>query len=706
MSRRPKSDRKPITIYVSPGGDDRWSGRRATANRSGSDGPLATIPAAVRAAAAAKEGGEPPAPVTIALRQGEYVLDEPLVIEPGHSGSRGRSDRKIELEPNRWLTITNYRDETAVIGGGRGVDGFEPTTLPTGVEAWVADLPEVRRGEWNFRELWVNGRRCRRPTLPREGRFRVVDPMFDPPKHASWVDRARAVKPRFKFADGDLARWRNLQDVEFVALHFWIESRIPFKRLDMKNRVAQLQWKSRLPLTDDHGDAGTEYYVENVFEALDRPGEFYIDRPEGKLYYVPRKGETIDSAEVIAPRLSHLIELRGDREAGRPVHHVKLQNLVLRHSHFQPKNAEELRATPQAACHVPGAIRLHHARNCEIVGCTVEQVGSYGIEIDDASRDVAVRHCTVRDLAAGGVKVWHTTIAEPRTSKKTKTWRDAADRFAERGCTRITVADNEITDGGHLFRQAVGVLVGKCGGNQVRHNHIHAFDYSGISVGWTWGYAASHAHGNVIEYNHVHDIGRGTLSDMGGIYTLGVQPGTRIRFNVFHDIESRGYGGWGIYLDEGSTDILVEKNLTYRTKSAGFHQHYGRDNVIQNNIFALAREAHMHRTRTELHRSFTMRRNIFYNATEQVHVGSDFERDSVAVDHNLYFNPDGGLKFAGGTLTDFRRTSGNDVNSLVLDPKFRDPEKADFSFKRGSPYQRIGFEPFDLSGVGPRPRGR
>ena len=126
-----------------------------------------------------------------------------------------------------------------------------------------------------------------------------------------------------------------------------------------------------------------------------------------------------------------------------------------------------------------------------------------------------------------------------------------------------------------------------------------------------WGYQRSASHDNLIAFNHIHNIGQGLLSDMGGIYTLGVQPGTVIRNNLIHDVRSAHYGGWCIYPDEGSSHLLIENNICYHADREPFHQHYGRENLVLNNIFAWGGEATARVSRREAHVSVTFLRNIF-----------------------------------------------------------------------------------------------
>ena len=679
MSRNASAPSEPKTLelYVSPKGRDKWSGRRPDPNKSGTDGPLAGLEAAQKAVRKFKVRGRHGQPVRVNIRRGTYVLKKPLVfthLDSGTQDSEGNQFKGV-LKTDNSVTWAAYRNEKPVISGGRRIKGLRKQKL-NGRTVWVADIPEVKHGKWTFHQLWVNGRRRFRPRLPRDGFYRIAG-LPDLKPQAPYNKGQR----RFVYREGDIQRWAHLRDVEIVVLTRWVESRMRIRSLNEKKRLVNLDRKSRFVMTDDHKDhrhEGTEYYVENVFEALENPGEWYLDREAGTLYYVPMPGERIASAEIVAPVLSHVISLDGNAKKGKRVEHIHFRGITFSHTEWM--YPDDLSSSNQAANQVPATIRLRNAHGCRFDDCAVRNVGTYGIELLDGCSDVKISGCDITDLGAGGVKVWH-------------------------GCRRNTISDCEIGDGGAIFHSAVGILIGKSSGNRVLHNHVHDFYYTGISVGWTWGYAEGNAYGNVIEYNRVHDIGKGYLSDMGGIYTLGVSPGTRIRNNVFHDINCRGYGGWAIYTDEGSSHILIENNLSYRANSAPFHQHYGRENVLQNNIWALGRESAIERSRIEPHDSIIFRRNIIY-LEEGAVLGRNWQEPKAVFEDNLYFDPKRkDLDFGGRTFREWHAL-GMDKGSLIADPKFVNPARGDFRLRPCSPAFKLGFRPFDLSEVGPRQSAR
>jgi hypothetical protein len=189
---------------------------------------------------------------------------------------------------------------------------------------------------------------------------------------------------------------------------------------------------------------------------------------------------------------------------------------------------------------------------------------------------------------------------------------------------------------------------------------------------------------------------------MGGIYTLGHQEGAVIRFNRFHDIAGRAYGGWGIYFDEGSRDIVAEKNVVYRTTHGGFHQHYGRDNVFRNNIIAFGKSNQVIRTRAEEHKSFSFERNIVYWEQGDAVTGQWTNFNST-FDRNDYWRTDGKTDWKIGFLTwDQWREKGMDRHSVREDPKFVEVAKDDFNLKADSPAIKLGFQTWDEADVGPR----
>lgn len=648
-------------IYVAPDGNDAWSGKLAVPNRARTDGPVQTLQRALQLVLK----GEP-MPTEIRLRGGVYYLTEPLVITPEHT----------ERAQHR-LTITAYADEKPVISGGRPICGWQQGEWQ-GKTVWIAELPEVHAGAFYFRQLFVNGTRAVRARYPNHG-YLTVESL--PDRTPDWFQG----HTRFRYRAGDLPQLHHLEDGEALVFNRWVENRLPLKAVDPNERLLSFGKRSTFALQE-----GDLYYLENLPEALDMPGEWYLNQAEGKLYYLPRPNERLDTLQAVVPALAQLVRLVGKPEAGQYVEGVQLIGLTFRHTEWALPAEMETGGFVQAAFGVPAAIYAEGARRCALIDCTIEQIGTYAIELGRGCQYNRIEKCLLRDLGAGGIKIGEPTIKEDPHEQT----------FGN------TVQDCIIHDGGKLFASAIGIWIGQSYSNRIIHNTISDFYYTAISIGWTWGYGKSLAGGNRVEYNHVHHIGVRTdgdgpiLSDMGGIYTLGIQHGTVIRNNVFHDIAGYRYGGWGIYLDEGSTGILAENNLVYRTTHGGFHQHYGRENVVRNNIFAYGRDHQLQASRPEAHLRFTFERNIVLGRGAQWLVGGI--DGNLRFESNLYWREDGTeIRFGNDDFAAWQ-AKGQDTRSRVVDPRFENPATGDFRLKPDSPAFEMGFQPFDVSRVGAR----
>ena len=697
-----------MDLYVSTQGNDTWSGELPEPNAGRTDGPLATLDGArLRVRQLTRPEGlvkmkqpwaydEARGVITVRFRGGRYPVTEPVVFEPEDSAP---------------VTYAAYEDEKPIIDGGVRVEGWRVEKV-NGKTCWVTELPDVAEGKWNFRQLFVNGERRFRPRLPKDGHQWMEDvPGLKLPT------RWGAQKcDSFICADGDIKPWRNLTDVEVVVLHWWIEERFPISSFDPETRLVNLGRTSRAPLADDRNQKYSRYYVENVFEALTEPGEWYLDRPTGKLHYLPKEGEDPETTEVFAPRTLQLIELVGEPEENRFVEWLRFEGLTFQHTDWRHPGEEDApaphadaargtrsrysrgndAAASQAACDVPGVISLEGARRCAFEDCTVRNVGWYGIELGEGTFGISIVGCELYDLGAGGVKLNGMDAQGPKERRT--------------GYNRIT--DCNIQSGGRVFHSAIGVLAMHSFGNLIAHNHIHDFYYTAISCGWVWGYAESVSRDNIIEKNHLHNIGQGWLSDMGGVYLLGVQPGTVVRGNLIHDVEKANYGGWCLYTDEGSSHIILENNVCYDTNAEVFHQHYGRENIVRNNLLAFGGETQFAYTRVEPHSGLTFERNIVITHGPSI-TRNDYgpgQRRMVS-DLNLFWhvsgeapqlNAPGGQKPALGM--EEWQALGYDRHSIVADPRCADLEKRDFTLADDSPALKLGFKPIDISDVGPRPK--
>jgi hypothetical protein len=663
-------------FYVAPNGNDTWSGTRGTSNFRKTDGPFATVQHALQAARA------PGGPATIYLRSGFYSLSEPIVLLPQDSG----------------LTIAAYKDEKPILSGGRRISGWKSVEAD-GRTLWAADLPEVRSNHWYFRELWVNGRRAVRARYPNEGYLKVAEL---PDKTADWFQGNQ----RFRFAEGDLKPWKGIGQAEVMVMNRWVESRLPVESLDQTERLITFKKRSVFQLA-----AGDPYYLEGALEALDQPGEWCLDQAVGTLYYLPRPGESLKTLDAVAPVLSQLIRCEGAPEKSQFLERVTFRGLTFSHSEWcfpsgfesakqkveiDPSPKAEVGGFGQAAVGVPGAVWGNGLHGCIFEKCRFVDLGTYGLELARGCSSNQILRCEFSDLGAGGIKLGETAIR--------------ANAAEQTGGNEVT--DCSIHDGGKMFHSAIGIWIGQSPNNRLTHNLIHDFYYTGISIGWTWGYGPALATNNFVAYNHVHHLGKKSdgdgpiLSDMGGIYTLGMQPGTRIFNNLWHDIAGLQYGGWGIYFDEGSSSIVARSNIVYGTTHGGFHQHYGATNFVENNVFAFARDHQLQRTRPEPHVSFTFATNIVY-FDHGVLLGGNWSGDRYDMDWNIFWDarPDAkanGMQCADANLEQWR-ARGHDVHSLITDPLFVAPKGDDFALRKDSPALKIGFQPIDLKQVGVRP---
>ena len=694
-----------MELHMAVDGRDDWSGAYAAPSGDGKDGPLATVEGVLDKIGRLNRPGRKDSPLWDCIA----TTSSPVTVNVHPGVYRLEKTIRINSSPGIPVVFRASPGNPAVFDGGIRLRGWKEGLLD-GRRVWTCDISEVKAGGLYFRQLFVNGRRAMRARLPAKWNFRIAEVTgYSPGDKTGWGQPGRN---HFRARKEDFREFRNLQDVEAVVLHYWVEERMPVLSYDPVTGMVKSTRTSRAPLYQDFAGNPAPYYIDNVFEGLNEPGSWYLDRGEGRCYYLPLRNERLDGAEIYAPRLHMLMDMRGRN--GESVELIKFEGIVFRHSEWsQPSTAgvpesymssgatpHEMAADcsfasgPQAAAGVPGAVRLEGCRNCAFESCTFEHLGWYAIEIERGCTGIRVVDCDICDIGAGGIKINGGELNEPRGEHT--------------GLNRIS--GNRISRLGRVFHAAVGILARKTFRNVITKNHIHDLFYTGISVGWTWGYSETITRENLIAFNHIHDVGQGLLSDMGGVYTLGPQPGTEIKNNLIHDVCSATYGGWAIYPDEGSSHILIEDNVCYNTNCAVFHQHYGRENIVRNNIFAYGGSGVVALGRAEGHKSFVLYRNILLAAEDtpiyEAGYGWDIETE---VPFDAYCNV---IWKDGGTFVMARGRGSpckelflkkwirvNDFRSIIDDPLLNDPRRGKFDLLPRSPAIGIGFKPISLKEV-------
>ncbi len=723
-------------LYVSPGGEDSDDGLSP-------DTALATIDEAVRRIVAMGRRAQPEGPivpnfygsaesphgqeladhlenlvdpVTVHLMPGYHYLADTVVIDKSIDGNihfqgmwaEGAEDllrERLEVHGDDPHWMDPPATHMPVVSGGQPVTEWEPTTV-NGVEAWVAELPEVASGDWRFDQLFVNGRRAERSRWPKKGWFRMEE-----------VDNSTRLDFRVSERDArdiDIPNLSNFNEVQAVVLHRWVETRMRLGSYDPDTRWMNLQPPPPDPVfTLDgshpvHGAGFAAYYFDNVFETMSKPGEWYLDRPSGRLYYIPLPGEEMESAHVVAPRLRELFQIFG-RESGATQINERLWHVTFRRIAFLHTRVDEL-ALHTGTGNSPynsgrGAIHYRFARAPVVEACLFGHVGEFAVEFAKETAGGVLSSNIFRSMAFGAFKMWQsnqTTGVQQRTG-----WGH--------------IHDNDVKGYGLYWHGGVGMLIPETVFTNIEHNHVRDGTYtairaSGGNVIPRFGFAT------MVRGNLVHDAGQGVLSDLAGIYASGKSPHSVVERNVVFNVQARDYQSQTVYLDGQSEFWTVRKNWLYGTNERNVTLK-GWTQDIYNNVIAFntgdglfdrrngdQRSPNSQEFPLIPRRAPTVERNIFLQAGNgfvyQKIVYNDVIQPWAELGSNVYWNQTSRIWMDADrkTLAEFQADENQDFDSIEADPLLINPQRGDFRVPADSPaVTQLGFEPFDNRDAGIRP---
>jgi len=552
-------------IHVSPEGSDAGQGTQQR--------PVRTLERALALAqtAKAKATGD----VTIALAGGTYRLTQPMELEPQDSGENGHN-----------LVFMAEPGQHPVVSGAVRIRGWKRFDAAKNI--WAAPL---RSEIGNSRQLYIDGVRATRT----RGRVPVELTM---------------TATGYTAADATMASWKHASDLEFVytggnsvwsemgeGLGSWTEPRCPVAKIEgAAITMAEPCWdnsteRAMLPsgartanLVGPRSVGKTPTYVENAFELLGTPGQFYIDREASTIYYTPRPGEDLATADVELPVLETLVTAHGT--AADPVHNIVFSGIQFSYATWLgpngPDGFSEIQAgyqvtgpegyAKQGLCTlVPGGmcpygawtkepanVSLHFAHHVRFTRDAFVHLGAAGLDLGEGAQNDAVEGSVFTDISGNGVEL--AGVDKPLAP-------DAEFAIGNR------IDNNLFEDVGAEYRGGIAVVIGYARDTLVTHNQIDHIPYAGMSIGWGgWpdkiqmaGQANNSAH-NVFSDNLIHHDML-VLSDGGGIYTQGLTGtslanGERVTGNVVYDQYSSGHA---IYSDNGSSMMTISGNVMFHT---------------------------------------------------------------------------------------------------------------------------------------------
>ena len=517
-----------LELYVSPNGNDQNPGTKRK--------PFNTIERAQETARKKIAAGLNE-PITVFLRAGVYELSKPLAFGPQDSGTAAFP-----------ITYNSFPRESAILSGGHRISGWKKD----GNGHWIAHLPDVKKGQWFFRQLIVNDQRAVR------------------------------------------ARWPD-QDAELVVYSNWSIIR----GLITKSDERQLTTATPMGLIGHlwtMASPGKPAFIEHARVFLDQPGEWFLDRESGNITHIAKEGEDPTTMTVVAPYLEQIIKITGTK--GKPIRNLYFKGIHFEHTNFLLPSGgySELQAAHFVSESIPKSsfssaktrpqpvsIECVYAEDIRFTRCRFAHFGASGIGFGPGCKNNAVIGCTIEEIGGNSVMVgWRGTgklKADLRGSYDAD-WSDPDDTP-----TNNEIVNCHIRRCGTESRGAVGIFAAFSANTHIAHNLVHDMPYTGISIGFRWDTTTTSQAGNIVEYNHVYDVMK-KLTDGGGIYTLGYQPGTILRSNHIHDVRRStfAYGGApnnGFFIDQGSKGLFFESNVVYATSGKALRFNMSRVNWHQ-----------------------------------------------------------------------------------------------------------------------------
>lgn len=498
--------------------------------------------------------------VCLRLQEGTYRLCQPITVRPEDSGTRIVADGKV------------------TVSGGVEITGWKKSG-----RCYVAEVPDFNGRPLEFRQLWVNGKKAirARDVSDFEKMFRIRS--LDKANETIYVP-AEAVR---KIAGSEYA--------EMVLHEMWCIANLRIKDIKIQGDSAAMTfhqpeshihfmhpWPSPMVNTDGHN---SPFYLTNAKELLDEEGEWYLDARQSKVYYIPRKGEDMSKAEVIAPAVETLLRVAGTPD--RPVRDVTFEGITFSHATWMRPSISG-HAPLQAGMYMTeayklkpkldrpngdhkldnqgwvgrpaAAVSLDCAENVSFSRCTFSHNASTALDYHTYIKGGSIDRCTFTDIGGSGILAG----SFGHEAHEAHLPYDPADRRII--CKGLNITNNLITDVTNDDWGCVGIGAGYVRDIKICNNEISDVSYTGISMGWGWNQQVCAMGNNLVRGNLIHHYAK-HMYDTAGIYTLGSQPHSLIEENVVRDICKPGYvhdpeHWFYLYTDEGSSGITVRNNWT------------------------------------------------------------------------------------------------------------------------------------------------